>query len=289
MSTDTLMRDLEGSVAIVSAQKAADNPVGLRQKLLAIMRECDYIQKDKENTFHKYRYASEAAIKEKVHGALVKYGVLFQCDCVTFEERTGLGKEGKETLAKCQFHYIFEDVETGDKREGTFWGTGVDSADKHLYKAVTGAIKYILTTTFLIPTGDDPEEAPKVTKAEAKAAQKEVAERKLADMQAKGATVTEIGRPQNAINAGQVKRLYTMASEAKLSNPQAKLILGSYGFTSAKDVTVDKYDSVCKDIASCGLKCEHLPPPSECLPGDHARVGESIYRLSMDDQWEQLG
>ncbi len=146
----------------------------LRRKLLAIMAECSYIRKDKRNAAMGYSYASEAAIKEKVHAELVRNGVLFQCDVVTFEERIieRVNKDGRpvvEALAKCQFHYIFEDVETGEKREGTFFGTGVDNADKHLYKAITGAIKYILTTTFLIPTGDDPEETAKPLKPAAAA------------------------------------------------------------------------------------------------------------------------
>ncbi len=146
-----------------------ESGAALRRKLLAIMAECSYIRKDKRNAAMGYSYASEAAIKEKVHAELVRHGVLFQCDVVTFEERIieRVNKDGRavvEALAKCQFHYIFEDVETGEKREGTFFGTGVDTADKHLYKAITGAIKYILTTTFLIPTGDDPEASPKPAK-----------------------------------------------------------------------------------------------------------------------------
>jgi hypothetical protein len=37
-------------------------------------------------------------------------------------------------------------------------GTGKDNADKGAYKAYTGASKYVLMKTFLLATGDDPED-----------------------------------------------------------------------------------------------------------------------------------
>jgi hypothetical protein len=38
-------------------------------------------------------------------------------------------------------------------------GTGEDNSDKGTYKGITGGLKYILMKTFLIYTGDDPENA----------------------------------------------------------------------------------------------------------------------------------
>ena len=281
-----LQRDLEASLAHQTAEKSIKNPVGLRQKMLAIMRDCSYIQKDKENAFHKYRYASEAAIKTVVHAALVKYGVLFQCDCAVFDERTGLGKEGKETLAKCQFHYIFEDVDSGEKREGTFWGAGVDQADKHLYKAITGAIKYILTTTFLIPTGDDPENERPVGKEEARKKQKAAADKKLQEL---GANVTDIqGRKPGLVSDGQRKRLFVLRNEAKLADDQVRAIFKSYGYTTSAEITVDSYDAICKDVVECGVMRRELPLAGDFKPGNHVNVEGKIYYLNGLDLWEVL-
>lgn len=264
-------------------------PLGLLRKMHAIMVECAYIQKDKENPHFRYRYASEAAIKEKVHTALVNHGVLFQCDCVTFDERTGLGKEGKETLAKCQFHYSFTDIDTGEMREGTFFGTGVDAADKHLYKAVTGAIKYILTTTFLIPTGDDPENEKDETAADKKKKQTAVADRKLAEMGATGATVRDVpSTGGKIITEGQRKRMYALKGEAKLTDDQCKLILGSYGFTSSTQVSVDMYEAICADITRCGTMYVQFPMPLDYKLGNHVLVDGKIYRLSDFDFWEEV-
>ena len=129
-------------------------------KLHEIMKEADYIQKDAKNKFHGYKYASELAIKTKLHELLVKHGVLFQlqsCDSriITDLELTKDGKEQKATLLKCK--YTFWDIDSGEKLEGDFMASGPARDDKGLWAATTNAIKYIMTSTFLIPTGDDAE------------------------------------------------------------------------------------------------------------------------------------
>lgn len=121
----------------------------LREKLHAIMAEVNFIEKDKTNEHFNYEYASEQAIKEALHPQLVKHKVLFAMDV------TDVHKEGSITTIRVV--YTFTDVETGEEITRTFAGCGADNQDKGLYKAITGAIKYILTTTFLIPTGDDAE------------------------------------------------------------------------------------------------------------------------------------
>jgi hypothetical protein len=49
------------------------------------------------------------------------------------------------------------DSESGERHDCEWAGQGDDGADKGVYKAYTGALKYFLMKTFLIPTGDDPE------------------------------------------------------------------------------------------------------------------------------------
>lgn len=52
----------------------------------------------------------------------------------------------------------------------------------------------------------------------------------------------------NTISEGQLKRLYAIASQAKVSNERAKAIIASYGFESSKDITKDKYETICAAI-----------------------------------------
>ncbi len=54
--------------------------------------------------------------------------------------------------------YTFTDVDTGEAITAKVAGQGLDSGDKAPYKAMTGALKYALLQSFLLATGDDPEE-----------------------------------------------------------------------------------------------------------------------------------
>ena len=49
------------------------------------------------------------------------------------------------------------DAQSGESLSSTIIGSGQDKGDKGPYKAYTGAQKYFLMKTFMIPTGDDPE------------------------------------------------------------------------------------------------------------------------------------
>lgn len=145
------------------------NKVKLFEKLHKVMEAISYIEKDKKNTFHNYKYASEEAIKRAVHAELVKNKLLFSLSCSELTRTETTSDKGKKTfITDMRFQYAFTCVETGQSIEGYAYGTGDDASDKGTYKAITGAIKYILTSTFLIPTGDDPETEKDEPKAEVK-------------------------------------------------------------------------------------------------------------------------
>ena len=121
----------------------------LREKMFAIMSAIDAIPKDGYNDFHKYAYATERAIKEAVRTQLLEQRVLFQfevTDVMTTDELTNIRGVA-----------VFICVDSGEELRIPFAGQGADKGDKGIYKAITGAIKYALTSTFLIPTGDDAE------------------------------------------------------------------------------------------------------------------------------------
>jgi len=115
-------------------------PKGIHKKLNAIMADVGAIKKDKTNTHFKYNYLSEEAIKKAIQPLLVKHGINFQLDI------TGNSREGNRTTIMLK--YTFTDIETGDIVEGTFAGEGVDNQDKGMWKALTGALKYIFLVFF---------------------------------------------------------------------------------------------------------------------------------------------
>lgn len=132
----------------------------------------NYIKKDKKNSFLNYEYASEEAIKDKLHDLLVENKVIFKLDCKIVNDVAEQISEvvidmpnngSQKTISynhfvNAQFDYTFFDVDSGESMTGQFSGSGQDKGDKGLYKAITGALKYIMTSTFVIPTGTDPED-----------------------------------------------------------------------------------------------------------------------------------
>ena len=160
---------LQKTAANHPQRNVMENKTNILKKLHAIMSEVSFIEKDKKNDFHGYAYASEQAIKQTIHPLLVKHGVLFTIavDNTSQHALTVTTQKGQSTsnLTEARIDYHFYDVESGEVLSGTFVGMGEDKGDKGLYKAITGAIKYILTSTFLIPTGDDPENEKPAKKA----------------------------------------------------------------------------------------------------------------------------
>ena len=128
-------------------------------KLHLIMLDVDYIQKDKKNDHHKYSYASELAIKRDVGAACRKHKVVPQLSTsnarVMELPADKYGNLPSATIIDCE--YTFHDVDSGESLSGTFVASGPGRDDKGLWAATTNAIKYIFTSNFLIPTGDDAE------------------------------------------------------------------------------------------------------------------------------------
>jgi len=123
--------------------------MGLFGKLLETAKNIPEIQKSGYNSFHDYRYATEEDIVKPIRDALYKNGIML------FSNVDELTVQGDITTVKMTF--TFHDTETGESASFTWYGQGQDKGDKGPYKAQTGALKYFLLKTFLIPTATDPE------------------------------------------------------------------------------------------------------------------------------------
>ena len=113
------------------------------------MSQVSRVPKNGFNNFHKYAYATESDLTESIRPILLESGLAF------FSTVLDQSREGEFTKVKMEF--TLADVDTGETLKSVYWGEGQDKGDKGLYKAYTGATKYFLMKTFLIPTGDDPE------------------------------------------------------------------------------------------------------------------------------------
>lgn len=143
---------------------SSESVVNILKKMNMIMKEVDRIEKDRENTHSRYRYASEKVIKEVLHQSFSNHGVVMQIATsnprlINADAPTQTAPNaGKAICMALDVQYRFYDMESGEYLGGEVTGSGNGRDDKGIYAALTGAIKYLLTSNFLIPTGDDPED-----------------------------------------------------------------------------------------------------------------------------------
>lgn len=125
--------------------------------LNAVMLEVGYVQKDKKNDFHNYRYAGEESLLTVLRPVMVKHGLVL---IPSLDGEPTIDPNGNTHLIMA---YTLAHI------SGATWpekirvpGCGNDKnkngiGDKGTYKALTGANKYLLFKLFQIATGDDPE------------------------------------------------------------------------------------------------------------------------------------
>jgi len=122
------------------------------------MKDVSYVQKSSENKFHGYKYASEASLLESLRPAMIAHGLIL---IPSVGNVSPIDLHGNTLLT---VDYTLAHV------SGEIWpdkitavGCGNDRnkqggvGDKGVYKALTGANKYLLFKLFQIETGDDPE------------------------------------------------------------------------------------------------------------------------------------
>lgn len=132
----------------------------IAKALHQVMEKVAYVQKTGKNDFHGYKYAGEADLLAVLRPAMIEAGLL-------------LLPSNKSTSTIDEFGNVTVLMEyTLAHKDGDVWpeklvsaGMGNDRAkngsvgDKGVYKAITGANKYLLFKLFQIETGDDPETA----------------------------------------------------------------------------------------------------------------------------------
>ena len=133
--------------------------LNLRQKLAVVRRRIAYVQKRGHNPRFNYNYVTAADIAGAVGDILAELGVVVvpRLESISHEAvRPSAG--GTEHATHVVMSYSFLDVDTAEEITVKTAGEGLDSGDKAPYKAMTGALKYALLQSFLLATGDDPEE-----------------------------------------------------------------------------------------------------------------------------------
>lgn len=123
----------------------------LYRKISEVMKDVAYLKKDDHIKFGStnYKAISEEKVTQAVRTSLIKHGLII------LPVKQDHLKEGN--LSTVNTTYKIVDVDTGSYEEIVSSGTGVDTQDKGVGKAMTYSYKYLLLRTFAIPTGDDPD------------------------------------------------------------------------------------------------------------------------------------
>jgi hypothetical protein len=147
-----------GAPTLTSAPVVDPLRLNLRQKLVEVRRRIGYIQKRGHNERANYSYVMAADIAGAVGDLLAELGVVVipSLENITYESMAGRGETTR--MARVVMAYTFSDVDSGEELVAKVAGQGLDVGDKAPYKAMTGALKYALLQSFLLATGDDPED-----------------------------------------------------------------------------------------------------------------------------------
>jgi hypothetical protein len=145
-------------------------PLNLFQKIHAVMQDVEYLKKDDAIKFAStsYKAISEEKVTSTVRASLIKHGL------VILPVEQNHSREG--TLSTVDTRYKIVDIDTGQYETIVSSGTGADTQDKGVGKAMTYSYKYLLLRTFAIPTGEDPD---KISSAELDAKEKSEREKPI--------------------------------------------------------------------------------------------------------------
>lgn len=127
-------------------------------KMVKIMQNCAYVQKNGVNSFHGYKFATASDVLEKINASLVKHNVCSVVNAELIDMVDTTNQSGKtEHLATVKTTVTLIDVDSGETLTCVGLGSGADVGDKAIMKAQTASLKYAYLMSLSIATGDDPE------------------------------------------------------------------------------------------------------------------------------------
>lgn len=133
----------------------------LREKLHQIYSTIDAVEKRGHNTSQKYDYIKAADVTNAIRKQLIELRVYAE---INFEFVGGPYTIARKAEVNAPFsavnvrcNILFHDLDSLELLTSSGLGTGADTGDKAAYKAQTGALKYALKNSALVPDEADPE------------------------------------------------------------------------------------------------------------------------------------
>jgi hypothetical protein len=187
--------------------------LNLRQKLAEVRRRIGYVQKRGHNERFNYSYVTAADIAGSVGDLLAELGVVVIPTLEDISYESAAGRSDATRMARVVMAYTFSDVDSGEQVIAKVAGQGLDAGDKAPYKAMTGALKYALLQSFLLATGDDPEDE----RADAR---------------------NSAGNPEPMVSADEIRVLKTLIEE---TGTDVERVLAYYKVASLEEMTGTAY------------------------------------------------
>jgi len=200
--------------------------MNIYQKINEVMKNIEYLTKDDQVEFGntKYKAISEEKVTTAVRNELVKQGIVI-LPVQQESENKELIRTEKSVNMLSSVHVRYRIINIDDPTdfvEVESNGTGVDTQDKGVGKAMTYSYKYMLLRTFAIPTGEDPD---KVSSAEE---------------DYKIAKEVETSK----ISQTKVQALEKAISNNNISNDKVNEVLNKFGYKSISDILIKDYMNV---------------------------------------------
>lgn len=204
------------------------------QKINEVMKRIEYLTKDDQVNFGTTRYKaiSEEKVTTAVRNELVKVGLVIipiKQDINVVE----LMRSEKSVNQRTDVNVVYRIQNIDDSEdyiEASSSGSGVDTQDKGVGKAMTYAYKYLLLRTFAIPTGEDPD---KISSAET--------DEKMAK-EIEGLAAKKIGTREIDILKKTIQK-YNVSEET------LEKILAKYNYTTLEDITMDNYAKIGNEMS----------------------------------------
>ena len=203
------------------------------QKINEVMKNIEYLAKDGKVEFGttKYKAISEEKVTTAVREQLVKQGiVIIPIQQESSNKELIRTEKSVNMLTSVHVRYRIQNIDdVNDFIEVESNGTGVDTQDKGVGKAMTYAYKYMLLRTFAIPTGEDPD---KISSAET-------------DEKIKKEVETE---QEKVISKSKEESLDKAIENRKIPDETVLKVLEKYGYTSTSEIKIKDYMKIVKEF-----------------------------------------
>ena len=200
------------------------------QKISEVMKNIEYLTKDDKVEFGttKYKAISEEKVTTAVREQLVKQGiVIIRIEQQSENKELIRTEKSVNMLTTVHVKYRIQNIDdVNDFIEVESNGTGVDTQDKGVGKAMTYAYKYMLLRTFAIPTGEDPD---KISSAET--------DKKMEN---------EVNN--TVINKTKLNALNDSIEKHKIADEKVEAILAKYSYSSTSEIKMKDYMNIVKDF-----------------------------------------